>query len=89
MRKYEFPPNHRPGMRVPTGGSSCSKCEYLRKDKKSCGNEYFIKWHGNDVIPAPVNEYCSDWFEPAKGRYRVHESHENNLMTDWRVNETY
>lgn len=62
--KIEYPADHEPGMRVPKGGSSCAKCEYLKdKNKRLCGNEYFIKWNGSDKIPAPVNEYCSDWFE--------------------------
>lgn len=59
-----FPKDHLPGMRVPKGGSSCSSCEYLGKDKKTCKNEHFIRWNGSNVIPAPIDEYCSDWYEP-------------------------
>jgi hypothetical protein len=51
-------------MRVTKGGSMCGNCEYLGKDRLTCTNEYFIKWHGSNVIPAPIDEYCSDWWEP-------------------------
>jgi len=54
-------------MRVPKGGSSCKKCEYLKDAEKGlCGNEYFVAWHGSDKIPAPIDSYCSDWFSTAK-----------------------
>ena len=61
-----YPPNHKPAMRVPEGGSSCSSCEYLSDDEKHCKNKYFKKWHGTDILPAPANIFCSDWYEPAK-----------------------
>jgi hypothetical protein len=62
-----YPDDHVGGMRVPKGGSNCAKCEYLKdKEKGLCGNKYFIKWHGSDKIPGKIDEYCSDWFEPAK-----------------------
>lgn len=61
--KATYPDDHKAGMRVPKGGSSCASCEYLGKDKKSCTNKHFIKWHGSDVLPAPADEYCSDWYE--------------------------
>jgi len=89
MRDFEFPPDHRPGMKVPTGGSSCASCEYLAKDKRRCNNDYFVAWHGSDVIPGRINEYCSDWYEPRRPKYRTHEGHQNNLMNDWAVNETW
>jgi broad specificity phosphatase PhoE len=58
-----YPPDHKPGMKVPKGGSSCAKCEYLMDDKISCRNEYFIRWNGSKTIPAPIDSYCSDWFD--------------------------
>jgi hypothetical protein len=58
-----YPPDHKPGMRVPKGGSSCKTCEYLAPNQRLCTNKYFIKWHGSNVIPAPVDSYCSDWYE--------------------------
>jgi hypothetical protein len=60
--KAEYPADHKPGMRVTKGGSMCKNCEYVSGNK--CTNEYFIKWHGNDIIPAPIDEYCSDFWEP-------------------------
>ncbi len=59
-----YPPDHKPGMRVTKGGSSCSSCEYLGKDGASCTNSYFIKWNGGGKLPAPADQYCSDWWEP-------------------------
>lgn len=66
----QYDEDHEAGMKVPKGGSICSKCEYLRDDKKTCRNKFFIAWEsprgdkpaGSDVIPGPIDEYCSDWF---------------------------
>lgn len=59
-----FPADHVPGIKVPKGGSSCESCEYLKDAKKRlCGNQYFIGWNKSDVIPEPIDEYCSDWFD--------------------------
>lgn len=63
--EVEYPDDHVPGMEVPKGGSSCASCEYLKDAKKKlCGNEYFVKWNGSEVIPGDINAYCSDWYEP-------------------------
>lgn len=62
-----YPADHQPGMRVPPGGSSCSSCRYVSDDAMHCGNEYFQRWHGSNELPAPANEYCSDWYEPQEG----------------------
>jgi hypothetical protein len=59
-----YPASHKVGMRVPEGGSDCAKCEYV--DGENCANPHFEKWNGSDLIPAPTNEYCCDFFEPAK-----------------------
>ncbi len=62
--EFKLPVNHIAGMKVPKGGSSCAKCKFLSEDKKNCGNKYWIKWNdGNTKLPAPADEYCSDWFE--------------------------
>jgi hypothetical protein len=61
-----YPPDHVPAMRVPKGGSSCASCEYLGSDRKTCKNSYFQKWHGSSVLPAPADEFCSDWYEPKR-----------------------
>jgi hypothetical protein len=63
----QYPPDHQPGMSVPQGGSMCANCQYLGPDQKSCTNEYFVEWNGSNVIPGPVDQYCSDWYEPAQG----------------------
>jgi hypothetical protein len=63
-----YPPGHRPGMRVPRGGSSCATCRYLSKDREHCSNEHFRRWHGSDKLPAPADEYCSDWYEMRGGK---------------------
>jgi broad specificity phosphatase PhoE len=66
-KKPQYPPDHKPGMKVPKGGSNCAKCEYLKDaDKKLCGNEYFIKWNGSELIPGEIDAYCSDYFESKK-----------------------
>jgi len=65
--KVQYPADHKAGMRVPEGGSMCANCEYLKDAEKGlCGNNYFVKWNGSDKIPAPIHEYCSDFYEPAK-----------------------
>lgn len=64
--KPTYPEDHKAGMRVPKGGSSCQSCEYLAGDGKECSNEYFQKWNGSNKLPAPADEYCSDWYEPEK-----------------------
>lgn len=61
--EVKYPADHKPGMVVPKNGSCCKNCEYLSGQK--CTNKYFIKWKGDDLIPAPVDEYCSDFYEPA------------------------
>jgi hypothetical protein len=64
--KFALPADHKPGMRVPEGGSMCANCEYLKDEKKGlCENPHFVAWNGSAKIPAPIHEYCSDWYEPA------------------------
>lgn len=59
--KPTYPADHKAAMKVTKGGSMCKNCEYVNGQK--CTNEYFIKWNGSDIIPAPTDEYCSDWWE--------------------------
>lgn len=64
MGKAEYPKDHKPGMKVPKGGSSCANCRFLRPGLK-CSNEYFQRWNGSDKIPAAsADAYCSDFYEP-------------------------
>lgn len=64
MADAQYPPDHKPGMRVPKGGSMCANCKYLGHDQRTCANKYFIEWNGSNVIPGKIDEYCSDWYEP-------------------------
>ena len=63
----EYSDAHRPGMRVPRGGSSCSNCRLISADRLHCTSPEFIAWRrGDDRLPAPADEYCSDWYEPPR-----------------------
>lgn len=64
--KPTYPADHVAGMKVSKGGSSCASCEYLADNKTDCTSEHFQKWNGSPVIPGPIDEYCSDWYEPEK-----------------------
>lgn len=55
-----YPKDHKVGMRVPKGGSSCSKCEYV--DGQKCKEKHLIAWLGTDVIPAPTDSWCCDFY---------------------------
>ena len=57
-----YPPDHKLGMVVTKGGSMCANCEYVNGNK--CTNEYFRKWKGNNIIPAPTDSYCCDLWMP-------------------------
>ena len=69
----KLPSGHIAAMRVPKGGSICAKCEYLVKGKgltgRHCKEPNFIAWKGpnkpagSSLIPLPIDEYCSDWFD--------------------------
>jgi hypothetical protein len=61
--KTEYPPNHKVGMRVPKGGSCCANCKFW--DGKDCESKYYRMWNNRSgKIPAPPDEYCSDFWEP-------------------------
>lgn len=66
--KFELPSDHKAGMKVPYGGSSCANCKFLRmeEDGPHCEASYFVQWNGgNDKIPTDdPKSYCSDWFMP-------------------------
>lgn len=61
--KLIYPGDHKMGMRVPKGGSSCAKCEYVRNDNKDCAQKNFVAWNGSPKLPAPADEYCCDFYE--------------------------
>lgn len=56
-----YPADHQVGMKVPKGGSSCAKCEYVSGTR--CRQEKWVRWNGSNVIPAPTDSYCCDFFE--------------------------
>lgn len=63
--KYELPPEHKAGMKIPKGGSSCISCKYWNNSDSKCNNTYYQQWSETDgEIPFDPNEYCSDWYEP-------------------------
>jgi hypothetical protein len=64
--KITYPKNHKPGMRVPEGGSMCANCEYWEKDDNLCNNKYWKSWAETDKVPYPGDEYCCDWWHPNK-----------------------
>lgn len=62
--EFELPKNHIAGLKVPKNGACCANCIWLGNDKISCTNKYWIKWNGgNDKLPYPADEYCSDFWE--------------------------
>ena len=63
---FELSKGHQPFMKVPKGGSSCSNCKFLSEDKKNCVNKHFIEWYGKSELPQPIDEYCSDFYEPSE-----------------------
>jgi hypothetical protein len=64
-KKFTLPKDHEAGMRVPKGGSSCSNCRFVSADSKECLNTHWVEWNGGSTkLPAPADEYCSDWYEP-------------------------
>ena len=60
---FHLPPDHKPVLKVPTGGSNCANCEYKGKGN-TCTNQYFIQWNGSDKLPYPADKMCSDWWMP-------------------------
>jgi hypothetical protein len=59
-----YPADHKAAMRVPKGGSSCASCKYVSDDGKDCSNTHYQAYNGSKHLPAPADEYCSDWYEP-------------------------
>lgn len=61
--KYDT--DHKVGMQVPKGGSSCSTCHYLSSDGLSCKEDKWYKWNFNDPkLPYSNNQYCCDFWKP-------------------------
>lgn len=62
------------GMKVPEGGSNCTKCMYYDPDAETtngrCKNGQFIKWQTSqgktddaDQIPEKPTAYCCNAFD--------------------------
>lgn len=67
--EFSLPPEHRAGMRVPRGGSSCASCKFVSEDLKHCSNERWQRWSGTDELPEAAEEYCSDWWSPSDSAF--------------------
>lgn len=68
-KHFTYPKNHKLGMRVPKGGSMCDNCKFLGEDHKTCMNKEWIKWNnGDNKLPAPSDQYCSDLWEPKQNK---------------------
>lgn len=67
---FVLPDDHVAGLRVPKGGSCCANCAFGSEDEDgdpACQNPDWIAWNGGDPkLPAPADEYCSDWWRPAE-----------------------
>ena len=61
--EIKYPPNHKPGVRVPKGGAMCANCEYHNSKENICNNKYWRQWTETNKIPYPGNEYCCNWWE--------------------------
>lgn len=63
-----YPPDHQPAMRVPKGGSMCANCKFAQMGANGvamCSEPNYIKWNGGSrEIPAPADEFSSDWWQP-------------------------
>ena len=66
MKKATYPRDHKPAMQVPVGGSSCSKCVFYNPDGNRCRSRDYQRYYGTDKIPAPPDQFCSDWFETSR-----------------------
>jgi hypothetical protein len=60
--------DHSPGMRVPRGGSSCANCRFGHVRTNTCSEPNFVRWNGSRHIPAPMDSYCSDFWQPRRRR---------------------
>lgn len=65
--EFELPKDHKAFMPVTKGGSSCKNCKYVDIEKNGCMNKHYVKWNGDNKLPnVPLDEICSDWWEPKK-----------------------
>jgi len=63
-KPFTYPADHKLGMRIPEGGSSCSNCKFLGASHKTCTHKQWIAWNaGKDKLPYRDEEYCCDLFQ--------------------------
>lgn len=66
---FILPDDHVAGMKVPKGGACCANCKFVTQDgdgNSECTESNFTAWNGSPKIPAPADEYCSDFWQPAE-----------------------
>lgn len=62
--KFDLGKDHKPFMKIVRPGSNCGNCKYISLDRKHCNSKLFVQWYGKSKLPEPVEDYCSDWYEP-------------------------
>lgn len=76
-----FPEDHEAAMRVPKGGSCCANCKFVDVDGHACKSEHYVKWAGTHKLPKlPLDEICSDWYEPDKPLLSKAEAHTGTMI---------
>jgi len=64
---FFLPDDHMAGTRVPAGGACCANCKFSSTDEEGqakCTEPNWVAWNGgNPNLPAPADEYCSDWWQ--------------------------
>lgn len=66
---FRLPQNHKPVMRVPLEGATCSTCKFFEVrniDEGHCRSKYYKDFMHTSQLPYPADEMCSDWYEPLK-----------------------
>lgn len=69
---FKLPVTHLAAMPVTKGGSSCANCKFVAPESHSCANPHYVEWNGDDPrLPnLPLDQICSDWWEPAAKKRR-------------------
>ncbi len=66
-KSFNYPSDHKLGLKVPEEGSHCANCKFLSKDHEHCTHKEWIKWNSNDSkLPFRDEEYCCDLWELGK-----------------------
>ena len=71
--KFRLPVDHKPFMKVSSGGSSCGSCVFYEgideSGKHNCSEPNYQQYMGTNVIDVSeadgdIFSVCSDWFRP-------------------------